>query len=199
MWSELANLPATARILNVGAGGRTAAVLSELQSVCGFQVTSLDIDPARKPDVVADIITYAPEHEFDAVVIIEVLEHVRDPFGAALNLNRLLVPGGRLVLSAPFIFPLHDRPHDFFRFTKYGLASLFREFSDVRIRERDSWAEVQCVLLARLLREHSLGALIFGPFAVLLAALAYPLATLASRIVRTDFVTIGYTLTARKT
>ena len=144
------------------------------------------------------MITYAPETRYDVIVMIEVLEHIRQPFEAIDNIHRLLKPGGRLVLSTPFLFPLHDRPMDFFRYTRYGLQELLKKFEQIEVRERDSWAEVLCVLVARLLREKSLGARLIAPFAVLTAISCYPLAMLLGRIVQSDGYTSGYTVLATK-
>ena len=195
---NLATLEPSCRVLNVGAGGRTARVIAEIQAQRNFSVTSVDIDPTRKPDVVADIITYAPRLTYDAIVMIEVLEHVKDPGRALENVYRLLKPGGLLFLSTPFLFPLHDRPMDFFRFTRYGLELLFAQFASVEIRPRDGWAETFCVLLARLFREHFPGVWIIGPLAVFTAAALYPLAVLLSHLIAADGYTSGYTVRATK-
>lgn len=195
---SLGAVSAAAVVLNVGAGGRTAKVIEPVRARQGFQLISLDIDPARGPDIVADIITYAPQVRYDVIVMIEVLEHVRQPFDAVRNVHRLLKPGGRLVLSTPFLFPLHDRPMDFFRYTRYGLEELLGEFAQVEVRERDSWAEVVCVLIARLLRESSFSARLVAPFAVLVAALCYPAAMLLGRMIKADGYTSGYTVLATK-
>jgi hypothetical protein len=48
----------------------------------------------------------------------------------------VLRPGGWLVLSAPFYWPLHEEPHDYFRFTRYGLEHLMREAGFTRIEVR---------------------------------------------------------------
>jgi SAM-dependent methyltransferase len=195
---NLAALEPSAQILNVGAGGRVAKVIAEMQAQGNFSVTSVDIDAARKPDVVADIITYAPKMSYDAIVMIEVLEHVKDPGRAIENVYGLLKPGGCLFLSTPFLFPLHDRPMDFFRFTRYGLELLFGQFATVEIRARDGWAETFCVLLARLFREQFRGVSIIGPLAVFTAAALYPVAALLSRLIVADGYTSGYTVRARK-
>lgn len=50
----------------------------------------------------------------DAVVCVSVLEHVDDLGGAVEELARVLVPGGVLVLTVPFLYPVHDR-HDVWR------------------------------------------------------------------------------------
>jgi SAM-dependent methyltransferase len=58
----------------------------------------------------------------DAVTMLEVIEHLPDPDKALAEAHRVLRPGGILVLSAPFAYPLHDQPHDYRRFTPHGLA-----------------------------------------------------------------------------
>jgi len=198
--SEQLNLiEAGAVVLNVGSGGDIGKQISSAQIARGFAVTSTDIDPSRNPDVVDDISSSSFQDEsFDAIIIMEVLEHVPNPFQAASELCRLLKPGGRLILSVPYIFPLHDRPYDFFRFTKYGLANLFLALEDVQIRERNSWAEAILVLIARLAngqgRKGKIMALILSPVLIFLM----PLAFLASRFVPSDFITTGYVMKGMK-
>lgn len=48
------------------------------------------------------------------VVCVSVLEHVDDLAAAVDELARVLAPGGRLVLTVPFLYPVHDR-HDVWR------------------------------------------------------------------------------------
>ncbi|TLX20895.1 class I SAM-dependent methyltransferase [Thermomonas fusca] len=61
---------------------------------------------------------------FDAVLCIQVLEHLDAPDRAFEEFHRVLKPGGYAYLSAPLLFGEHQQPHDFFRFTRYGLVSL---------------------------------------------------------------------------
>lgn len=58
---------------------------------------------------------------FDSVVCLEVLEHVVDPGRVVMEIARVLRSGGRAWISMPFLYPLHDAPFDFQRFTEYGL------------------------------------------------------------------------------
>lgn len=58
---------------------------------------------------------------FDGVVCLEVLEHVMDPGKVLMEIARVLKSGGRAWISMPFLYPLHDAPFDFQRYTEYGL------------------------------------------------------------------------------
>lgn len=51
-----------------------------------------------------------PDSSFDAIVSLDVLEHVPDHAAALAELHRCLRPGGRLLLAAPFRARRHD--HD---------------------------------------------------------------------------------------
>ena len=64
---------------------------------------------------------------YDTVVCFEVLEHVSNPFQAVSEIKRVLKNNGILVLSVPHLSRLHDMPHDYFRFTKFGLKSLLEQ------------------------------------------------------------------------
>ncbi len=69
----------------------------------------------------------------DTVFLFEVLEHVHETESVLDEIARVLAPGGRLFLSVPFIYPIHDAPNDFKRFTRFGLSeSLKRSGFDVK-------------------------------------------------------------------
>jgi SAM-dependent methyltransferase len=164
-----------------------------------FSVTSLDIDSGRKPNVVGDLCS-APfrTSSLDVVVLGEVLEHVEAPPAAIASVHRVLTPGGTLILTTPFIFPIHDRPRDYFRFTRYGLELLLRDFQDVRVTPRSSWSETINALGVRLALEEGAIARLLAPVMILGAIVAFPVVWLLGKLVHTDFITIGYLVTARK-
>lgn len=62
---------------------------------------------------------------FDTIISIDVLEHVPNPEKFVSELFRVIKPGGNVILSTPFFFYLHEEPYDFFRFSKYGLRTIF--------------------------------------------------------------------------
>lgn len=71
----------------------------------------------------------------DAVLNIQVLEHVKNPDGVIQEFYRVLRPGGRLLLTAPQGWHEHQQPYDYYRFTRFSLRELFRSagFGECRI------------------------------------------------------------------
>jgi len=58
---------------------------------------------------------------FDFILCTEVLEHVADWSTAYGNFSRLLAPGGRVLLTCPHFYPLHETPYDFWRPTPFAV------------------------------------------------------------------------------
>lgn len=59
----------------------------------------------------------------DTVLMIEVLEHVKDTNRLLSDVNRIITYEGRLILTVPFIWEEHEIPYDFYRFTSFGIAN----------------------------------------------------------------------------
>ncbi len=65
---------------------------------------------------------------FEVVLTTKVLlEHISEPGETIKELARILRPGGEAFLIAPFAMAIHQQPHDYFRFTEYGLRYLFKK------------------------------------------------------------------------
>jgi SAM-dependent methyltransferase len=140
LWPNLAaavqearsQLPATPIVLDVGCGNKPYADLFEDCLYLGVNFTADD----ASPDIVADAMQLPiASHTIDLVFCSQVIEHVPRPWKLVEECHRVLKHGGWLILSAPFYWPLHEEPHDYFRFTRYGLESLLRSagFSHFRI------------------------------------------------------------------
>ncbi|MDD4319309.1 MAG: methyltransferase domain-containing protein [Candidatus Peribacteraceae bacterium] len=116
--------------------------------------TTLDVAP--RPNVQVDIVADAhdlsmiADASFDVVLCTEVLEHLHTPERAIAEMRRVLRPGGLLLLSTRFIFPLHDVPHDYYRFTKYGLRHLLGSFEIIELAEEAGTVETLAVLYQRI-------------------------------------------------
>jgi ubiquinone/menaquinone biosynthesis C-methylase UbiE len=67
-----------------------------------------------KLDIVSDITSIPmPDDSFDAILCVEVLEHLPDPILALTEFSRLLRPGGTLIMTAPFCSWTHFAPYHF--------------------------------------------------------------------------------------
>jgi SAM-dependent methyltransferase len=71
---------------------------------------------------------------YDTVFASEVLEHIPQPDRAIADVYRVLKPGGKFILTVPYLSRLHEEPHDYFRYTRYGLQSLL-ESNGFRVLE----------------------------------------------------------------
>ena len=66
------------------------------------------------------------DQAFDLVLLLDVLEHIAKPDFVFGEIRRLLAPNGRLIISVPFIYREHETPHDFARYTVFGMHELLR-------------------------------------------------------------------------
>jgi SAM-dependent methyltransferase len=129
-------IPGGARVLDAGAGeGQYARHFGH----CRYYGVDLAVGDAHwdysRVDVIADLTALPfPNGCFDAALHIVTMEHLREPACALAELARTLVPGGALLIAAPHEWETHQAPHDYFRFTRYGLAYLL-EKAGFEIRE----------------------------------------------------------------
>lgn len=68
-----------------------------------------------------------PAESFDAVLCSQVFEHVFTPAGFLQEIHRVLRPGGWLLLTVPFVWDEHEQPHDFARYSSFGLVALLEQ------------------------------------------------------------------------
>lgn len=122
------------RVLDVGSKRKAAKGLFALEPRPDDRWIALDIVADSTPDAVGrgEQLPFRAG-SFDAVVCSEVIEHVADPAALIAELHRVLRPGGRLLLSSPFLYPIHGDPHDYQRLTETRLRQLLRDFEDVQI------------------------------------------------------------------
>lgn len=101
------------------------------------EYVGLESNPDLDPDVLGDIhdIPFGAR-EFDGALCTEVLEHVPDPPRAVAELNRVLRPGALLYVTVPMTWGLHYEPHDYYRYTRYGIRHVL-ESGGFRVLETD--------------------------------------------------------------
>ncbi len=134
-----------------------------------------DVEPGKGVDVVGDahILPFEDDY-FDNILCTEVLEHLHTPTQAIDEMRRVLKPGGTLILTTRFTFPLHDTPHDFFRYTKYGLKHLFRDWSIEEFKEETHTMQTFAVLLQTISNEVDFRGGKFTKFLFLITAKIVP-------------------------
>jgi SAM-dependent methyltransferase len=151
----IASFPRDATILNIGSG----------ESNLGTNVVNLDIDAFQNVSVVglAENLPLA-DSSCDAVVLVAVLEHVRDPARTFSEISRVLRPLGRVFVDVPFLQGYHAAPNDYRRFTEQGLRTELQkhgfelEASGVSVGPASAMAWITSEFLALLISSRSVTA-----------------------------------------
>ncbi len=146
------------------------------------------------------------EQTYDAILNTEVLEHVEDPQKVINEMYRILKIGGRIFLTTPQSWRIHQAPYNYFYFTKYGLNSLFEKagFSKIKIMPMGGyfWFLADVLRFNNLLEQMNKR----NPLRTILAIIGYPFTQLIMPFIlfHLDFIdkkrdwTMGYTLEAIK-
>lgn len=120
------------KVLDVGAG-----IFDRYSKLFSYDsYTRMDISARDGVDLVgtAEKIP-VPDCSYDAIICTQVLGDVQDPRLAMKEFFRVLRPSGVVLSSEALFNPLHDQPHDYWRFTPHTFRMLFSEagFSSVTI------------------------------------------------------------------
>lgn len=99
----------------------------------GARIVCVDIDARPGVDLVADAhdLHMVETGTVDLVMLLNVLEHVRDPQRVLAECERILKPGGIVWVDVPFMFPFHADPDDFWRFSDRGLEVACGRFEKI--------------------------------------------------------------------
>ena len=133
LWDYLCGVSLARQSINL----KLPAVVRNLRGVVldiGGARGTYDADATNANIVVADIFRRPQNHitadagalpistgTLGGILCISVLEHADEPFRLITEANRVLVAGGVLFLSVPWLFETHMEPHDYWRFSQYQL------------------------------------------------------------------------------
>ena len=141
-------------VLSVGGYGPVDKELCDYVISQKGEFVTFDINPSHNPDVLGDIqnIAWVLNQKKlipDVIVALEVFEHVPNPAHAAASCYSALPEQGKLILSTPWIIPIHDRPHDYYRFTPAALRTVLKDFAHTSVLARGNFHDSIIALLLR--------------------------------------------------
>jgi SAM-dependent methyltransferase len=124
-------------LLDVGCGSKPYAAIIHVSSYTGLDIDS----PATRQYGVADHLYDGKsfpydDDRFDSALCNQVLEHIFNPDEFLREIYRVMKPGGRLVLTVPFVWDEHEQPYDYARYSSFGLDALL-EKNGFRILEHN--------------------------------------------------------------
>jgi SAM-dependent methyltransferase len=127
---ERARVHARGRLLDIGCGSRPFAPVfrGRVDRYLGTDLRSSQYYGASPPDAYAraEALPFR-DATMDTLLGLSMLTYLPEPGVMLAEAHRVLRPGGMLILEFTQMVPLHDEPHDYFRFTRYGAAHLLEQ------------------------------------------------------------------------
>lgn len=116
------SLDLSGRLLDVGCGSRPYSKLFFVKEYTGLEIDSSETRARGIADFYYDGTTFPfKDGHFDSVLCNQVFEHVFNPDLFMDEVSRVLKPGGKLLLSAPFLWDEHEQPNDYARYSSFAL------------------------------------------------------------------------------
>lgn len=141
------------KVLDVGCGEKPYQELFSSTYYVGVEIASARPERKQEADLLYDGARLPfGDSTFDSVVCSEVLEHIFDPERFLRELGRVLRPGGTVLLTVPFLWPEHEQPQDFGRYSSFGIRHLSLQcgFAVISSTKALSGFGAVCQLLAAL-------------------------------------------------
>ncbi|MDR1504531.1 MAG: methyltransferase domain-containing protein [Prevotella sp.] len=116
---------------------------SSVEKYTGLDIeTAIEYNKNIKPDYTWNGITMPFENNsYDTILATEVLEHCPDPNKVLQEIHRVLRKDSCIFLTIPFLWPLHETPHDEYRYTPFALNRLLKDagFNNIKIYAGGGW------------------------------------------------------------
>jgi len=197
------------RVLDVGSADRWLVphLREDVQYVAlDYPATAIAMYGTR-PDVFGDACKMPfADASFDAVACFEVFEHVLEPGATLFEISRTLKRDGAAVISMPFLYPEHDAPHDYQRWTEHRWhrnareAGLDVESIEPMLHAVRASGVLVCLALAGSLQHASVPSLILRLPLIMCLIPCINIVSLALSCVWPDWpaLTTGYRLVLKK-
>ena len=116
-------------VLDFGCGtGPYRGLLTSATEYVGLEYDSPDNRRRKRADLFYDGWTIPLEDgSMGNVLSTQTIEHVPNPERITAEWRRILRPGGKLLFTVPFMWPEHEMPYDFQRYTANGLRKLLED------------------------------------------------------------------------
>ncbi len=125
------------RLLDVGCGTKPYQALFTVDAYVGLDIDSETVRGLGVADHLYDGRNFPFEDAaFDSVLCNQVLEHVFEPDRFLGEIRRILKPGGKLLLTVPFVWDEHEQPFDYARYSTFGLRALL-EKNGLRVLQQE--------------------------------------------------------------
>jgi SAM-dependent methyltransferase len=93
----------------------------------GLEISS-SVHTLTKADFNYDGTTLPFNNEtYDSIFLSEVLEHVFNPDELLKEINRVMSPNAKLLITVPFVWDEHEQPYDFARYSSFGLHHILKK------------------------------------------------------------------------
>lgn len=127
------------KILDVGCGQKPYEHLFQATEYIGLEYDSPENRKKKHADFYYDGHVFPFESNlFDSLVVNQVFEHVFNPDDFLNEVLRVLKPGGKLLMTVPFVWDEHEQPHDYARYSSFGLQFILEKHGFNIIEQRKS-------------------------------------------------------------
>ena len=145
-------------LLDFGCGSRPYESLFRVERYMGLDIeVSGHPQAGKRADIYYDGETIPlDDASVDHVFSAEVFEHVFNAPELFREIRRVLKPGGSFIMTCPFVWPLHEQPYDFARYTPSALNAMLGDagFSAIQVRRHGHPIEAVCQLALAYCMEH---------------------------------------------
>ncbi len=217
IWKSVSSFVAkhkfTGTLLDIGCGQKPYAYLfKDVSQYTGIDFESYSSNKnftGSKPDVFFDtkykktLVLPFSDCAFDNCVAFQVLEHHPNPELFIREIIRVTKPGGLILITVPLLGGVHEAPHDYQRYTEFGLKELFLN-QPVKLKELVGYGSISSVM-ASLFNEYVNGIAIRNKswyfFAIILylpAMLFQYSSILVDKVLLADWLVLNYTVLVKK-